>query len=543
MLNCKDGEQWTPVKANELDLDKVLSFGKQSGSIYFMGHRALLIDARALGLLRKELISAVGPSVARTMLTRAGYAHGWLTADDLSREYPELIRDPACGPTLHSLQGMVTTRDFRPKGKNAPVTWIWEDSYEAEQHLIHSGVSAEPVCWTLTAFASGYISRFAGSEYYCIEHKCRGKGDALCHVEARTREGWGDQADEYLPFFKKETVEEVLQDLTARLRKSERRLSRLKRLFNTPVHPSGLVTNNQVLRQQLDLARRAAKVDSSVLIIGESGVGKEMLARFIHDESTRAGRPFVAVNCAAVAETLLESEFFGHSKGAFTGADSDRVGLFEAASGGTILLDEIGEMSPGMQTKLLRVLQEREVRRVGENRPRPVDVKVIATTNRDLEDEVKKGRFRQDLYYRLCVIELVVPPLRNRVEDILPLARFFLEEIAGSTKRPIDGFSPAAAEQLLLYTWPGNVRELRNVVERAVALCWGPTIQAGDLPRTLRGDNGNPKGSEIRPLSQIERNYILAALEITKGNKALAAKKLNIGLASLYRKLKEYKLQ
>ncbi len=530
------------MKPNELDLDRLLSF-EEDGVINFMGHRAFLMDARSLGLLRKELINAVGPSVARTMNTRAGYAHGWLTADDLSREYPELLKDPSCGPALHTLQGIVTVRDFKAGAPGDPVTWIWENSLEADQHLLCSGVSTEPVCWGLSGFVSGYISRFSGMEYYCIEHKCRGKGDALCHVEARTREGWGDLINDYLPFFKKETMEEVLKDLTAKLRKSEKRLSQLKRLFNLPVHPSGIITSSQVMKQQLDLAGRAAKVDSSVLIIGESGVGKERLARFIHDESARAGRPFVAVNCSAVPETLLESEFFGHSKGAFTGADSERVGLFEAAHGGTILLDEIGEMPLNMQTKILRVLQEREVRRVGENKSRPVDVKVIATTNRDLEEEVQRGRFRRDLYYRLCVIELVVPPLCDRVEDILPIARFFLEEIARSMNRSVEGFSPAAAQQLLLYTWPGNVRELRNAVERAVALCSGHTIEADDLPHTLKGGIVSARESVIQPLAQIERNCIITALEITKGNKALAAKKLNIGLASLYRKLKEYKLQ
>jgi transcriptional regulator with PAS, ATPase and Fis domain len=532
------------VKAKDLDLGKVLSFAPKGGVMHFMGHRVLLIDARALGLFRKELINSLGLSVARNMLTRLGYAHGWLTADSLGAEYPELLKDPACGPALHMLQGMVNAREFRANDIDDPVdnmTVIWQDSYEAEQHLIHLGISHEPVCWTLTGYVSGYISRMLGRETYCLEHKCRGKGDALCHVESRTREGWGDMIDDHLPFFKEETIDGVLKDVTTRLRKSERRLWRLKKLFDIDVYPPGIITRSEAMRQQLDLAKRAAKVDCSVVITGESGVGKEMIARFIHDESARAGRPFVAINCGAVTETLLESEFFGHVKGAFTGADSDRVGLFEAANGGTILLDEIGEMPQGMQMKLLRVLQEKEVRRVGESKSRPVDAKVIAATNRDLDDEVKTGRFRRDLYYRLCVIELAVPPLRDRVEDILPLARFFLEKTAEKMGCSMEGFSPVAAENLLLYAWPGNVRELQNVVERAVALCSGRVIQVEDLPRTLRKGVARPNGhDDIRPLAQIERNYILTALEMTKGNKRLAAEKLDIGLASLYRKLKEY---
>ncbi|OGP94415.1 MAG: sigma-54-dependent Fis family transcriptional regulator, partial [Deltaproteobacteria bacterium RBG_16_47_11] len=376
------------MKTKDLDLSHVLSSKPKGGVMYFLGQRALVIDARALGFLRKELINNLGLSVARNMLTRLGYAHGWLTADNLSSEYPELLEDPTCGPALHMLQGMVNAREFRANPIDDPVhnmTCIWEDSYEAEQHLIHIGISGEPVCWTLTGYVSGYISRMLGRETYCIEDKCRGKGDALCHIESRTREDWGNLIDDHLPFFKEETIDGVLKDVTARLRRSERRLSRFKRLFNGDVHPAGIIASSEAMRQVLDIARRAAKVDSSVIISGESGVGKELIARFIHDESARAGRPFVAVNCGAVTETLLESEFFGHAKGSFTGADSDRTGLFEAANGGTILLDEIGEMPPGMQMKLLRVLQEKAVRRVGENRSRPVDAKVIAATNRDLD--------------------------------------------------------------------------------------------------------------------------------------------------------------
>ncbi len=295
------------------------------------------------------------------------------------------------------------------------------------------------------------------------------------------------------------------------------------------------------MEQVLDLAGRAAKVDSSIVITGESGVGKEMVARFIHDESSRAGRPFVAVNCSAVTETLLESEFFGHVKGAFTGAHNDRARLFEAANGGTIFLDEIGDMPVGMQAKLLRVLQEKELRRVGESKSRPVDVKVIAATNRNLEDDIESGRFRRAPYYRLCVIELEVPPLRERTEDILPLARFFVDRATKRTGRSVSGFAPDALDLLLLHRWPGNVQELQNVIERAVVFCAGNVVQAEELPGAIRKGLSLPHGQdEIRPLEEMERIHILAALEKTKGDKRLAAEKLNIGLTSLYRKLKEY---
>jgi transcriptional regulator with PAS, ATPase and Fis domain len=282
-------------------------------------------------------------------------------------------------------------------------------------------------------------------------------------------------------------------------------------------------------------------VDSTVLVTGESGVGKERIARLIHDESGRAHKAFVAINCAAVTESLLESELFGHARGAFTGATHDRAGLFEAAHGGTLFLDEVGEVPASMQAKLLRVLQEREVRRVGENATRKVDVRLVAATNRELAEEVRQGRFRQDLYYRLRVIELKIPSLRERREDILPLARLLLAEAAERLGRRVSGLAPEAADQLLRYGWPGNVRELGNAVERAVALCEGPRVERDDLPEEVRAappsliPSGNP-----RRLEDMEKEYILAVLAQNGGNRARTAEQLDIGVATLYRKLKQY---
>jgi two-component system, NtrC family, response regulator HydG len=277
-----------------------------------------------------------------------------------------------------------------------------------------------------------------------------------------------------------------------------------------------------------------------VVVTGESGSGKELIARLIHEESLRAGRPFIAVNCSAVPEALLESEFFGHVKGAFTGADRDRVGLIEAASGGTIFLDEITEMPLGMQAKLLRALQERKIRRVGESLSRSIDFRIIAASNRDLDEEIKAQRFRKDLYYRLCVIEIGVPPLRERTDDILPLARFCLDRLNEKMGRSVEGFSSAAIEHLLLYSWPGNARELHNIIERAVALCTGSQIGLKDLPLALWRQTSTREKDDISSIEDIERRHILTALELTKGDKKLAAKKLKIGLTSLYRKLKKY---
>jgi transcriptional regulator with PAS, ATPase and Fis domain len=295
------------------------------------------------------------------------------------------------------------------------------------------------------------------------------------------------------------------------------------------------------MRQVVDLARRIAKVDSTVLITGESGTGKERIAHLVHEESARAAGPFIAINCGAITETLLESELFGHARGAFTGATHDRPGLFEAASGGTLLLDEVSEVSPAMQVKLLRVLQEREIRRVGENRSRPIDVRMLAASNRDLGQDVTAGRFRQDLFYRLKVVELRVPPLRERREDLLPLARVLLAEAAARLKRPIAGLSPRAADQLSRFEWPGNVRELENAMERAVALARGKRVDLDDLPEDVRlAVPGPATAGPVKALAEIEKRYILAVLGRNGGNQTRTAAQLAIGSATLYRKLKSY---
>ena len=308
--------------------------------------------------------------------------------------------------------------------------------------------------------------------------------------------------------------------------------------------PLGIVAKSMAMAQLVDLACRVAKVDSTVLVTGESGTGKERVARLVHEESMRAAGPFVAINCGAITETLLESELFGHARGAFTGATQDRPGLFEAANGGTLLLDEVGEVSPVMQVKLLRALQEREIRRVGENKSRKVDVRVLAATNRDLSRGVDAGNFRQDLYYRLKVVELHVPPLRARRDDVLPLARVLLAGSALQMKRNISGFAPGAADQLLRYEWPGNVRELENTMERAAALARGSRVEFEDLPEEIRQAFSTPLATKgkVRPLDEIEKEYILAALKLNDGNQTHTAEQLCIGSATLYRKLKSYGL-
>ncbi len=316
--------------------------------------------------------------------------------------------------------------------------------------------------------------------------------------------------------------------------------------------PPGLIAESASMLGLLREAARAAPADASVLVMGESGTGKEVLARFIHERSGRAEGPFVAINCAALPENLIESELFGHERGSFTGAIAQKRGCFESAAGGTLLLDEIGEMPAALQPKLLRVLEERCIRRVGGDRELPVDVRVIAATNKDLEADATAGRFREDLLYRLNVIALRIPPLRSRREDILPLADHFLGEQEMGGKR----LSPAAQRLLLAHAWPGNARELRNAVVRAAIISSGNLILPEDLPETVRraaeaaeaaeaaADRASALGTfgagPVGNMESVQRQAILRALEQTAGNKTKAAKLLGISRRTLIYKLRSY---
>jgi DNA-binding NtrC family response regulator len=540
------------MRAADLDLREILDFQPKGGVMRFAGDRALLLNTVALGLLRRELVETFGLVAARGILTRFGYAHGWRTAETLRQEFEWDSEHEwqLAGGRVHQLQGFLI---YEPAPRSAPeaprpfAQSIWRESYEAQEHLAQLGPSNEPVCWTLAGYASGYLSCVAGRRILCFEEKCVAKGDAYCLMVGRPEEEWQDCPSADRRFFERICLDEALRDVTDRLKSAEQRLAaRRRQLARVKVEEptTGLVATSEPMQRVLEEARRVARVDSTVLITGESGVGKEAVARFIHDESARAAHPFVAINCAAVPEALIESELFGHARGAFTGATQDRIGLFESANGGTLLLDEVGDLPPAMQATLLRVLQEREVRRVGENRTRRVDVRVLGATNRDLAGDVAAGRFRQDLYYRLRVIEIRIPPLRGRRDDILPIARRVLAETASRLKLPVNGFTPAAADQLLRWGWPGNVRELHNVVERALVLARGTRVEVEDLPDELRGavaaPTTSPPAPVSRPLADVERDHILAVLDEVGGNRTKAAAVLGIGSATLFRKLKAY---
>jgi two-component system, NtrC family, response regulator AtoC len=311
-----------------------------------------------------------------------------------------------------------------------------------------------------------------------------------------------------------------------------------------------IIAKAPAMTKALEIATKVARHPSPVLVTGESGTGKELVARLIHDESQRAGGPFMPINCGAIPENLLESELFGYVKGAFTGADRDKLGLFEAAAGGTVFLDEIGEMPSTLQVKLLRVLQENEIRRLGDTKTRTIDVRIVAATNKDLEEEIRNGDFRRDLYYRICVVPIHLTPLRQRREEIPALVRHFIGENNRKLNLSIQGVEPDAMRLLLEYPWPGNVRELQNSLERSMVMADHATIAVADLPPGV----ANPVSSFDSPDLQddelsvkkhsvlLERRLIKAALERTGGNKTRAADLLELSSRALLYKIREYGL-
>jgi two-component system response regulator HydG len=344
-------------------------------------------------------------------------------------------------------------------------------------------------------------------------------------------------------------VEMELLALTINRAVKQRRLQSQVRRLSERVAPQrfgDLIGESPAMLELYDQLQRISDSETSILLTGESGTGKELVARTIHQKSRRRARPFVAINCGALPEALLESELFGHVKGAFTDARADRKGLFQEADGGTLLLDEIGEMPMTMQVKLLRALEENTIRPVGGNKEVKVNVRLLSATNRDLATAIEEDRFREDLFYRINVIQLELPPLRSRSTDTLRIGNHFVKQFAARANKEVTGISEPAAERLLNYSWPGNIRELRNVIERAVALTRHDQIVVEDLAEKIRNyqsrqflvDGTDP--AELLPMEVIERRYVLHVLESVAGNKSTAAKILGFDRKTLYRKLKQY---
>jgi DNA-binding NtrC family response regulator len=551
----------TPDRRN-LHLAELLDFRPDQGVIRLHEQRVVILSAAAMGLMRKELVDTLGLEATRRVLLRFGFADGYHDAVNLRArsKWPDPVDGLRAGATLHALEGIVRTRierlDYDEESGRFEGEVSWHDSYEAEQHVHHYGKSAAPVCWSLAGYSSGFASACLGKEIYFRERACTGQGERHCSAIGRDVNSWGADADAIRADFQaaslgheverlREAVGRRLKELDRRerlLERRERELNLLRERVNRHAEAKQFVARSEAMQHVLELAARVAPLDTTVLVYGESGTGKEFVVRLIHDQSPRAAAPFVSINCAALTETLLESELFGHVRGAFTGAVRDKAGLFEVAGEGTIFLDEIGEVAPTVQAKLLRALQEREIRRVGAERNIKISARVVAATNRDLRAAVEAGTFREDLFFRLGAFIITVPPLRERREDIPPLVHNFLTRAAARMKKDVRAVSADAMSALMNHRWPGNVRELEHAIERAVILANTASIRVRDLPPEVTQRTRARPGDDTLDLQAQERAAIERALERFDGNRRKAAEALNISTVTLWRRMKQYGL-
>ena len=542
----------------DADLRRLLRFEPDSGAIWLGERRMLLLHTAALTALRHDLITSVGKEHARRLLTRMGYACGMHDAGFAAKTRGSRTLEDMflVGPQLHMLEGAARVTPVLLKMDAAAGQFEgefrWDDSWEAHAHRLQYGVVDEPACWTLLGYASGYTSAFMGRLILFKETRCSACGDDHCHIVGRPIEAWPD-GDAHRQYFEDDSLLEKMAALSQQVEALKRSLE--------PAESGGmLVGASPGFQRAHDLMRRAAATQVGVLLTGETGVGKERFARALHQHSDRAAGPFVAVNCAALPAELIEAELFGVEKGAFTGAHAARAGRFERADGGTLFLDEVGDLPMPAQAKLLRVLQDGEIERLGGESVRKVSVRLVAATNVNLEAAVERGQFRRDLFYRLNVYPICIPPLRERPSDIEPLARHLLARFAAQHHKRLDGFSDRALQALARHTWPGNVRELENLVERGVILAaQGGVIEAEHLfpnQPDVAHDGLDPQGRLARrapqdeqrlceqvldsgvPIESLEARVLALAVERSRGNLSGAARMLGISRAQLAYRLK-----
>jgi DNA-binding NtrC family response regulator len=545
-------------------LDEVFDFRPDEGLIRLHDQRVVILSAAAMGLLRKELVQTLGADTARRLLLRFGFADGYHDAINLRDQFAwddplEYVR---AGATIHGLEGIVKAEverlEYDPTSGSFDAALLWARSYEAEQHREHYGRSEQPVCWSLVGYMSGYASAVLGREIYFQERRCIGQGHRRCALVGRHAEAW--QAElaplrfDYQGADLGAEVERLRiaarrqrQALASReqaLVRREREMDAVQRRIAADIERQRFVVRSPAMRAVLDLASRVAPLDTTVLVTGESGTGKEFVVRLIHRHSERAKGPLVSVNCAALTETLLESELFGHVRGAFTGAVRDKPGLFEVAADGTLFLDEVGEIAPTLQAKLLRALQEGEIRRVGGERAIKVRPRIVAATNRDLRGQVAGGAFREDLYFRLAAFVIALPALRDRPEDVPALAHEFLRRSSERLKKGVKTITPKAMSALMRYPWPGNVRELEHAIERAVILARTTAIKAEDLPSEITTADLPLLGARSDlDLHATERSLVAEALRRFGGNRKRAAKALGVSTVTLWRMVKRHGLE
>ncbi len=548
------------------ELASRLRFSYDHGRIWLGETRMILLHSAAMASLRKELIDSLGTERARGVLTRTGYASGARDAELARRLYPNASDSDllGMGPQLHTLEGIVTARTVRLDINIAEGRfygeWLWDNSFEADLHRDIFGLETEPACWMQTGYAFGYSSTVMGRPILYKETECRACGAHACRIVGKPAEEWED-AEDIQRYLRPDSVAEHILEL-------QEQVQNLRYSIDDDLRADDLIGASAGFRETCTLIRKAARSQVTVLLLGETGVGKEMFARALHGCSTRSNGPFVAVNCAALPEQLIESELFGVEKGAFTGAQQSRPGRFERAHWGTLFLDEVGELSASAQAKLLRVLQEGELERIGDSRTRKIDVRVIAATNVDLQEAVEQGKFRRDLFYRLNVYPVNIPPLRERAEDIPLLVQRFIDKLSARHAKKVIGVTDKAMHALRGYAWPGNVRELENVIERGIILAPpGGRIDLADLfPGISAGANkgrsagvgrdGSMRLSDTQAidafvdhvfqnrtgLDAIETLLLKAALERAGGNVSSAARALGMTRPQFEYRLKKRKL-
>lgn len=445
-----------------------LRFSPDAGHIQLFGQRMLLMHANSFAALRRDLIEQLGMAKAREMLTRLGYQQGFEDGQRVRALDPDDIAHAlALGPRLRETEGFVSTRPidamrFDPERGEFWGDFLWASPWEAEAHLQQIGLSGEPACWIMCGYANGYCTAVTGVPVLWREVECVAMGHTHCRVIGKPLAEWEDLGEQETGFL------QIASFIGAPVKPREDHRSPLAVSLGEAFE--GFVGASPGFNVVAHLVRRVAPTDSTVLFRGESGVGKERFAKALHSISPRAHKPMIAINCAAIPPDLVESELFGVEKGAFTGADAARPGRFERADGGTLFLDEVSSLPLPAQGKLLRAIQEREIERVGGTKVLKVDVRLVAAANSDLRTEVEAGRFRQDLFYRLNVFPIEIPPLRDRREDIPLLVSLFVERYALRFNKKIGGLTPRAFDALWDYDWPGNIRELENMVQRAVIL-------------------------------------------------------------------------
>lgn len=450
----------------KFDLRSQLRFQPDDGQIWLGENRMLMLHAKAVGSMRKDLFDLLG-SRAKGVLLRWGFAAGQADADVTLKLFGENDNFDVfnIGPVLHGFEGIV-----RSKITDCKIDWqegCFEGevdlmgSWEAEAHRQQFGVMDDVACWTIAGYASGYVTHFFKRFIVFKEVSCACSGADKCKIVAKPAEEWGDE--EYIRYFRPDSIDD--EQLAV-----EAELESLRGTRRRELNYGRLVGNSPAFLRAFELLNQAANSPINVLLLGETGVGKEMFARWLHDNSDRSDKPFIAINCAAIPHDLIESELFGVVRGAFTGADSSRPGRFERADGGTLLLDEVGDLPAAVQVKLLRVLQSGEVERLGDDKCTKVDVRLIAATNIDLKAAINKGNFRADLYFRLATYPVEIPPLRERRSDIPLLAEALVEKYEPLYSKSISGITERALNALMIHQWAGNVRELENVIERGVLL-------------------------------------------------------------------------